>query len=163
MKTMASKKLSGKEEGFIKAQELRDWVESLIVYDDNGSPIYEQFREYVYGKKLNRQEIKRELNFGDSTLKTNAGAVDVLKDIEDKLRAVSILPPEVETSSENEKPEDMPERDRNKAQSNRDKQRLNQLEQQNAALRAEVFNLKAKLKELKVYDDFLTETGRIPR
>lgn len=154
--------LSGKKDGENKAKELRDWIESHITYDEKGNPSYEQFREYVYRNNLSRAEIKRELNFGDSTLKTNRGAVTALKDIEDKLRAAGILPPKDEKPT-NQKPEDMPEKDRGKAQSNHDKQRLNQLEQQNAALRAEVFDLKAKLKELNVIDEFLLETGRMPR
>jgi hypothetical protein len=160
---MSSKKLSGTEEGKQKTQQLREWIESLTTYNDNGDPNYDLFREYVYGKKLNRQEIKRELSFGDSTLKTNQPAKDVLKDIEDKLREAGILPPEDEQPKGKVKPEDLALRDRDKTQSNRDKQRLNQLEQQNAGLRAEVFDLKAKLKELNALDEFLVETGRIPR
>lgn len=132
---------SGRQQGEEKARELRDWIEGLTNYDDNGNPNYDQFREYAYrGTKLNRQEIKRELNFGDSTLKTNAGAVKLLKEIEDRLRNVGILKLEGEEKSE------PPLRDRNEAQNRRDKQRLNQLEQQNAALRAENSALKAKLK-----------------
>ncbi len=160
---MGSTKLNGQQEGELKTQQLRDWIESLTTYDDNGVPNYELFREYVYGKKLNRQEIKRELIFGDSTLKTNKSAKDVLMEIEDKLRDAGILPLEDEQPKGKVKPEDLPERDQGKAQSNRDKQRLNQLEQQNAALRAQVFDLKAKLKELNVLDEFITETGRVPR
>lgn len=160
---MSRKKLSGTEEGALKTQQLREWIENLTTYDANGQPTYDLFREYVYGKKLNRQEIKRELIFGDSTLKTNEPAVLVLKAIEDKLRAAGILLPEDAQPKGKVKPEDLALRDRDKTQSTRDKQRLNQLEQQNAGLRAEVFNMKAKLKELNALDEFLFETGRIPR
>jgi len=161
---MSSKKLSGTEEGKQKTQQLREWIANLTTYNDNDNedPNYDLFREYVYGKKLNRQEIKRELNFGDSTLKTNEPAKKVLKAIEDKLREAGILPHEDEPKGK-VKPENLALRDIDKTQSNRDKQRLNQLEQQNAGLRAEVFDLKAKLKELNALDDFLVETGRIPR
>jgi hypothetical protein len=159
---MPSKNLSGNDEGKLKTQQLREWIENLTTYDDNGEPTYDLFREYVYGKKLNRQEIKRELIFGDSTLKTNKSAKDVLKEIEDKLRSAGILPPEDEPKGK-VKTEDLALRDRDKTQSTRDKQRLNQLEQQNAGLRAEVFDLKAKLKELNALEDFLVDTGRMPR
>lgn len=123
------------------------------------------YKEYVYDNKmLNQSAISRELGFGRKAFKENEGLIQALDKLEKRLREEKvILKEKLEAQKGEQRSEDLPARDRDKAQSNRDKQRLNQLEQQNAALRAQVFDLKAKLKELNVLDEFITETGRMPR
>lgn len=56
-----------------------------------------------------------------------------------------------------------PERDIATPQRRRDAQRLNTLEQQNAALRAELAATKSKLEQYNLLDEMLAETGRLPR
>lgn len=140
---------SGKETGAESVKKFMDWQIGKTDAD---------YKEYVYqNKMLNQSAIARELNFGRKAFKENEVLFTALETLEKRLRKEKVI------LKEKLKPENLPEHDRNKVQLNRDKQRLNQLEQQNAALRAQVFNLKAKLKELNIIDEFITETGRMPR
>ena len=56
-----------------------------------------------------------------------------------------------------------PMRDREAKQRRQDGQRLNSLEQENAALRAELAQAKAMLDRYKLLASFMEETGRLPR
>lgn len=120
----------------------------------------EDFKEYVNRGILKRSEIVSECGFGKSALSQNPNIKKALKELEDGLRERGVLPPLKEASP---KPDKAPLRDRTASQSSRDKQRLNALEQQNAALLAKVKSLEAKLDELNVLDEFIQETGRKPR
>ena len=119
----------------------------------------DDFREYVYRGKLKRAEIAAECCFGKSALTQNPQIRKALEKLEDDLRARSVLPL-LKQSHDREIP---PMRDRDAVQRMRDKQRLNILEQTNALLNAKVKALEAKLKELNALDDYLKETGRLPR
>ncbi len=54
-------------------------------------------------------------------------------------------------------------RDKEAKQRRNDGQRLNALEQENAALRAELAEAKAMLKQYNLLSSFMQETGRLPR
>ncbi|MOA33495.1 hypothetical protein D3C78_1547940 [compost metagenome] len=54
-------------------------------------------------------------------------------------------------------------RDREAKQRRQDGQRLNSLEQENAALRTELAQAKAMLERYKLFATFMEETGRLPR
>tara|TARA_R110001583_G_scaffold66746_3_gene191484 strand:+ start:6709 stop:7140 length:432 start_codon:yes stop_codon:yes gene_type:complete len=117
------------------------------------------FREYIFRGQLNRTEIALECCFTKSALRQNPAIKEALETLERNLRASGVLPP-INYAPEGKK---TPERDSDAPQRRRDQQRLNALEQQNAALRAELATTKSKLEQYNLLDEMLAETGRMPR
>lgn len=123
----------------------------------------DDFREYVHQGKLKRSEIAAECCFGKSALVQNPAIKSALEALEDGLRARGVLPPmKVASAVCGDQPEP-PMRDKEAKQRLRDGQRLNALEQENAALRAELSQAKAMLNRFKLLAQFMDETGRLPR
>lgn len=121
----------------------------------------DDFREYVHRDKLKRSEIAAECGFGKSALVQNPSIKSALEALEERLRGAGVLPPLVaDTQLLNEEP---PMRDKEAKQRRNDGQRLNALEQENAALRAELAEAKAMLKQYNLLSSFMQETGRLPR
>ena len=121
----------------------------------------DDFREYVHRDKLKRSEIAAECGFGKSALVQNPSIKSALEALEERLRGAGVLPPLVaDTQLLNEDP---PMRDKEAKQRRNDGQRLNALEQENAALRAELAEAKAMLKQYNLLSSFMQETGRLPR
>ncbi|TXH92248.1 MAG: hypothetical protein E6Q71_01270 [Pseudomonas sp.] len=116
----------------------------------------DDFREYVHRGKLKRAEIASECGFGKSALVQNPAIRNALEALEDALRSRGVLPSLTV-------PAELPERDREARQRRQDSQRLNSLEQENAALRAELTQAKAMLDRYKLMAAFMEETGRLPR
>lgn len=119
----------------------------------------DDFREYVRRGKLNRSEIAAECGFGKSALGQNPAIKSALEALEGSLRERGILPPLTEDPADAEPPM----RDREAKQRRQDGQRLNSLEQENAALRAELAQARAILERYKLLASFMEETGRLPR
>ena len=121
----------------------------------------DDLREYVHRDKLKRSEIAAECGFGKSALVQNPSIKSALEALEERLRGAGVLPPLVaDTQLLNEDP---PMRDKEAKQRRNDGQRLNALEQENAALRAELAEAKAMLKQYNLLSSFMQETGRLPR
>ena len=121
----------------------------------------DDFREYVHRDKLKRSEIAAECGFGKSALVQNPSIKSALEALEERLRGAGVLPPLVaDTQLLNEEP---PMRDKEAKQRRNDGQRLNALEQENAALRAELAEAKAMLKQYNLLSSFMQKTGRLPR
>ena len=121
----------------------------------------DDFREYVHRGKLKRSEIADECGFGKSALVQNPSIKKALEALEERLRCAGVLPPLVaDTQLLNEAP---PMRDKEAKQRRNDGHRLNALEQENAALRAELAEAKAMLKQYNLLSSFMQETGRLPR
>lgn len=121
----------------------------------------DDFREYVHRGKLKRSEIADECGFGKSALVQNPSIKKALEELEERLRGAGVLPPpNAATQLLNEEP---PMRDKEAKQRRNDGQRLNALEQENAALRAELAEAKAMLKQYNLLSSFMQETGRLPR
>ena len=121
----------------------------------------DDFREYVHRDKLKRSEIAAECGFGKSALVQNPSIKSALEALEERLRGAGVLPPLVaDTQLLNEDP---PMRDKEAKQRRNDGQRLNALEQENAALRAELADAKTELKLYSLLSSFIQETGRLPR
>lgn len=124
----------------------------------------DDFREYVHQGKLKRSEIAAECFFGKSALVQNPAIKSALQALEDGLRERGVLPPLKIASSPVREEQPAPSiRDRDVNQRRRDGQRLNALEQENAALRAELTKAKAMLDRFKLLAKFMDETGRLPR
>tara|TARA_R100001143_G_C3333223_1_gene120495 strand:- start:136 stop:573 length:438 start_codon:yes stop_codon:yes gene_type:complete len=121
----------------------------------------DDFREYVHRGKLKRSEIASECGFGKSALVQNPSIKNALETLEERLRGAGVLPPlNAPTPLAGQEP---PMRDREAKQRRQDGQRLNSLEQENAALRAELAQAKALLERYKLLSSFMEETGRLPR
>ncbi|CEL31775.1 hypothetical protein SRM1_05144 [Pseudomonas fluorescens] len=120
------------------------------------------FREYVHRGKLKRSEIATECGFGKSALTQNPAIRSALDNLETELRAAGVLPPLVVSLPAGQKAEPAL-RDPSAKQRQRDGQRLNSLEQENAALRAELQAAKQMLDRHALINEFLEETGRMPR
>lgn len=118
----------------------------------------EDFKEYVHNGKLKRAEIASECLFSRSALVQNPAIKKALESLEDGLRERGLLP-SISTPS-NKEPQ---QRDTGVNQRRMDSARLNSLEQENAALRAELKQAKALLDRHKLINEFLVETGRMPR
>jgi hypothetical protein len=122
----------------------------------------DDFREYVHCGKLKRVEIATECGFGISAIRQNPAIKSALEKLEAELRAVGVLPPIVESRALGDRPS-LPVRDKDAKQRRHDGQRLNALEQENAALRAELGAAKGMLERYRLMSKFLSETGRMPR
>lgn len=120
------------------------------------------FREYVHRGKLKRSEIAAECGFGKSALTQNPAIRAALETLENELRAAGVLAPLVASLPAGQKAEP-PLRDGDAKQRRQDSQRLNSLEQENAALRAELQAAKQMLDRHTLMTEFLEETGRMPR
>ncbi|SDR87872.1 VPA1267 family protein [Pseudomonas oryzae] len=119
----------------------------------------DDFREYVHRAKLKRAEIAAECGFGKSALVQNPAIKSALKELEDGLRKRGILPLDNDTARDAAPPV----RDKDAKQRRQDSQRLNALEQENAALRTELAKAKAMLDRYRLLSSFMEETGRLPR
>ena len=120
------------------------------------------FKEYVHRGKLKRSEIAAECGFGKSALTQNPAIRSALESLEDELRAAGVLPPMMASLPPGQRSEP-PMRDTEAKQRRQDGQRLNSLEQENAALRAELQAAKQMLDRHTLMTEFLEETGRMPR
>lgn len=117
----------------------------------------EEFKEYVSPKgTLNRSSIASECGFAKSVLNQNPLVKTALQALEDRLRAEEILP-QLNASSETQT------RDRDAKKRSHQNKRLGSLEQENAALKAQVLAMREALSKYELIDKFLEDTGRLPR
>ncbi len=114
------------------------------------------FREMVTQGRLNRGEICRECGFGRSALVQNPRIKDALLTLEEQLRARGILP--VQTL-----PVEVPLRQKGQLLAATEAERLRKLEAENAGLRAELSELRRRLKRFEAMESVLAETGRLAR
>lgn len=117
----------------------------------------DDYRQMVHRGSLNRKEIATECGFGKSALQQNPAIREALRALEDDLRARGVLPalaPDAQRA---------PQQRSDAVRAARTEGRLKTVEQENAALRAEVQTLRAALQRYAVLEDVLAETGRLPR
>lgn len=115
------------------------------------------YREMVVRGQLNRKEIARECEFAKSVLLQNPRVRDSLRALEVQLRERGILPPIADPASS------VPAFESRNPRAAAEKARLKRLEAENAALRAEVMDLRGQLGRYRLMDDVLATTGRLPR
>lgn len=120
------------------------------------------FLGYVHHGKLKRSEIAVECGFGKSALTQNPAIGQALDALETKLRAAGVLAPLVASLPAGQKVEP-PLRDGDAKHGRQDGKRLNTLEQENAALCAELQAAKQMLASYTLMTEFLEETGRMPQ
>ena len=116
-----------------------------------------EFRDMVVRGQLNRKEIASECNFAKSVLLQNPRVKEALRILETQLRERDILPPIADSSIP------APASDVPTPRAAADKARLKRLEAENAALRAEVMELRGQLERYRLMDNVLSSTGRLPR
>lgn len=114
------------------------------------------FREIVAQGRLNRGEICRECAFGRSALVQNPRIKEALYELEEQLRARGILPTQTPSAA-------VPLRAKGQMQAVTEAERLRKLEVENAGLRAELSELRRRLKRFEAMESLLAETGRLPR
>jgi len=140
--------LSGQQKADRNLSAFLTWVASKTDAD---------YREMVLRGQLNRKEIARECGFAKSVLLQNPRVKDALRALEAQLRDRDILPPVAEPATP------APTSDVPNPRAAADKARLKRLEAENAALRAEVMELRGRLDRYRLMDDVLSSTGRLPR
>jgi len=142
--------LSGQEKGNHNLATFLSWIAGKTDSD---------FREMVVRGQLSRQEIARECCFAKSVLLQNPRVKDALKSLETQLRERGVLPPQA-VASDNTPPTPVAQAN---PHASADKARLKRLEAENAALRAELMELRGELDRYRVMDNILCSTGRLPR
>lgn len=115
------------------------------------------YREMVMQGRLNRGEICRECCFSRSVLVQNPRIKEALRQLEDRLRVAGVLPRLVPAGKS------APLRVKGQLQAGTDAQRLQKLETENAGLRAELAELRQRLKRFEGLESLLAETGRLAR
>lgn len=121
----------------------------------------DDFRAIVSRGVLSRKEVAKECGFAKSALDQNPRIKSALRDLEVSLRLRGVLPPAVERDPE--APQSPLMREPGRLRAAEDAERLRRLEQENAALKAEVAELKRTFEKYAVLSDALALTGRIPR
>ena len=143
---------SGQQIAEQNVQTFASWIASKT--DDD-------FRAMASRGVLSRKEIATECGFAKSALDQNPRVKSALRELEDALRARSVLPPVVEkTADEAAKPL---MREPGKLRGVLDTERLRRLETDNASLKAEVAELKRSLEKHAILREALALTGRLPR
>ncbi|WP_092950571.1 VPA1267 family protein [Paracidovorax konjaci] len=143
---------NGQQRAEENVQTFLTWVASKT--DDD-------FRELVSRGVLSRVEIAKECGFGKSALDQNGRIKTALRELEDELRVRAILPPLLEADPN--KPSPALLRETSGFRAAKESERLRRLEQENAALKAEVAELKRVVERYGVLSEALALTGRIPR
>jgi hypothetical protein len=112
--------------------------------------------------QLSRTEIARECRFARSVLAQNPRIKEALASLEDELRRRGVLPEAVDKADSGRLGPKTREA-QGSVLGQQDLMRLRRLEQENAALRAEVSELKFALEKHAVIREALALTGRMPR
>lgn len=121
----------------------------------------DDFRAMVSRGVLSRTDMAKECGFAKSALDQNPRIKGALRDLENGLRLRGVLPPAVERDPET--PSTLPVREPGRLRAAEDAERLRRLEQENAALKAEVAELKRTVEKFSVLREALALTGRLPR
>lgn len=140
--------LSGQQKADQNLSTFLSWVASKTDAD---------YREMVLRGQLSRKEIARECGFAKSVLLQNPRVRDALRTLEAQLRARDILPPVADPATR------APPAEAPNPRVAADKARLKRLEAENAALRAELMELRDRLDRYRLMDEVLSSTGRLPR
>lgn len=152
-----AEKLSGREIAANNLQRFKVWIAERDAAGD--------WRDYVRGDKLNRSEIAAECGFALSVVRQNPAVKEALQALEDRLRDSGTLG--VAKAAQNAS--DAVSEDattlvvdrRIMIAKGKAEQRVKALEEQNAALRAEVRDLREQLIRYKHLDEHLCKTGRL--
>jgi len=148
---------NGKDIGAANVNKFEGWAAERQAAGD--------WADYIRQGQLNRTEVAAECGFAKSVLRQNPAVKAALETLEADLRTSGVLTPakgEKASQSEGEAASGAVDR-RIVTINSRSEQRVKALEEQNAALRAEVRDLREQLKCYRLIDDHLAQTGRMVR
>ena len=125
------------------------------------------WEDYVHRGQLNRSEIAKECCFALSSFRSNAGLGRALREAEAKLESSGVFAKSRSAHGTSGRSADSNAiqvvNDRVMIAKNQADQRVKALEEQNATLRAEVYELREQLRRFKHLDEHLCRTGRLLR
>ena len=154
-----TEKLSGREMAVRNIQQFKKWVDERDVAVD--------WPDYIRGNKLNRSEIAAECGFALSVIRQNPSVKSALETLEERLRANGTLPNQDKTRDKvariSSDATGQSEDRRIMAAKGKAEQRVKMLEEQNAALSAEVRALREQITRYRHLDEHLCNTGRMLR
>ena len=151
-----SEKPGGREGGQENVKALNEWVAEREQAGD--------WADYLRRGHLNRTEIARECSFALSCFRSNPGLKSTLMTLETRLREGGILSPSNANENGNglvDSANQTPAESRTLRAKFQAEQRVKVLEEQNAALRAEVGDLLEQLRRFKHLEAHLCKTGRL--
>lgn len=152
-----SERLSGQQIAANNLQKFHTWITERDVAND--------WTDYVRQGKLNRSELAAECGFAVSVVRQNPAVKSALETLEAHLLASGILQPtKTAPSASIETGIDATSQSIDKrimAAKAKAEQRVKQLEEQNAALKAEVRDLRDQIKTYRHLDEHLCTTGRL--
>lgn len=149
-------KQSGQQIAKDNLLKFQSWIAEREAADD--------WKDYLRGDKLNRSEIAAECGFALSVLRQNPAVKEALHALEARLEALSVtqsLKPAPGVSNERAIAAEKVIDQRIMAAKGKAEARVKALEEQNAALKAEVADLRARLRRFNHLDDHLGRTGRL--
>ena len=152
-----SERLSGQQIAANNLQRFNAWIAERKADND--------WQDYIRQGKLNRSEIAKECGFALSVVRQNPAVKSALEALEARLLASGVLhlekaapsnPSEAWVSATSQSIDKRIMAAKAKAE-----QRVKQLEEQNAALKAEVRDLRDQIKTYRHLDEHLCSTGRL--
>jgi hypothetical protein len=151
-----NEKPGGRDGGEANIRAFREWS---LERDRTGD-----WADYVHRGQLNRSEAARECSFALSCFRSNPGLRGALQALEARLREAEILPALIsdhDATASGDRNTEAATASRVGKVNYQAKQRIKVLEEQNAALKAEVVDLRDKLRRLEHLDAHLSKTGRL--
>lgn len=149
-------KLSGQQLAANNLQKFLAWV------NERGSA--NDWIDYIRNGKLNRSEIANECGFALSVVRQNPAVKKALEALEVRLLTSGVLQPKrIAPGASDEAGMNSTSQAIDKrivAAKTKAEQRVKQLEEQNASLKAEIRNLRDQLKQYRHLDEHLCATGR---
>jgi len=140
--------LNGQEKGAEHFEAFQRWVAELSDADA---------KSMLRGGQLNRAEICKAVGCARSVLRQNPRVKQALEELEDGLRARGVLPQAQAQGAS------LPLRAAGQLQRATDRERLKQLEVENASLRAALGEMRKRLQRWEALEEHLGATGRLPR
>lgn len=147
---------SGQQIAKENIRKLRSWIAERDAAND--------WKDYVRGDKLNRTEIAAEAGIGLAAFHQNPSVRETLRSLEARLAADNLISsPTIDSDTLNEpdSPSDQAVNKRILTNMARSEARVKDLEEQNAALKAEVTYLRDLVRRLEYREDHLGRTGRL--
>mgnify|MGYP006109246519 CR=1 FL=1 len=122
----------------------------------------EDFKQMIYGGKLNRNTLSKLAQVGLGAFKKNPEVKRLLLELEDKLRERGVLPPLTDQGKKAQEGKAQAY-DHTKNKSIMESKRLSKIETENIELKAELAELKNTILRFKELSKVLDEVGLFPQ
>jgi hypothetical protein len=154
---MGAASMGGRQVAVRNLQRFIKWIEDRDSSND--------WQDYIRQGKLNRSELAKECRFALSVVRQNPAIKAALAALEERLRAngvlMSLKTDPIKSSEDRDHDAAYAVERRMMAAKSKSEQRVKVLEEQNAALKAELRDLRGQLARYKHLDDHLSCTGRL--